>query len=573
MRRLNKALERAREGLGRLPESTRAFAVTGILGLAAAALAIAFLLCTNGLFSLVYGTLSSLSPPLFAAGSLVAIVLSSAAVGLLLERLSKEAAGSGMPQLKAAYWKDLGYVAIRPVLVKFLAGVVSIGGGASLGREGPTVYMSGGLASWLSGFLGYAKGQRRGPALVGASAGLAAAFNTPLAAITFALEEIVGDISGRSIGRVLLSSVIGAFAVHALIGAQPAFHVPPLEATSWAHYAVAPFVALVAAFLGVAFHVWTIALRARARRQAAVPPWAMPVVGGLATWAIGVGAYLATGRMGVFGLGYDDLSAVLRGDFVWWAAGILAACKLLATVASYASGGCGGIFSPLLFIGGLSGFFVAKLAAMILPLSSSDLIVLSIVGMGTCLGTVLKAPLSALLIVFEMTHQFALLPAMIIGTVVGMAASRLTGSGNFYDAILVQNGHELHKVRPPLDLHGWRMLPVKAVASMRPTIARSTDPAELKALLESSSYNYYPLIVSGEFVGMLSRKSIERAIAMGQSPEPLPAAACGPEEAIGDVADRFISSELGIMAVMGEGGLAGVLTLHDLLRAQASSSD
>lgn len=561
--------------LRKLPETNRTIVVTVLLSLASAGTAVAFLFLTNHLFDWTFRWFASRSTVFFLIMSFITIIGSSLVVGLLLNRISPEAAGSGIPQLKAAYWTELGYVPIKPILVKFVAGVLSLGGGTSLGREGPTVYMGGGVASWLSGFTGAAKRERRNPSLIGASAGLAAAFNTPLASITFVLEEIVGDLSSRSIGRVLLSSIIGAFTVYALIGRQPAFQVPSLEEVSWLHYALAPLVALAASLLGVVFQRQALAWRKRLKSQKAVPSWLLPVFGGLITWCIGAPIFLATGKLGVFSLGYQDLSSVLRNDYIWWVAGAMIACKLLATIASYSFGGCGGIFSPLLFIGGMTGYFIGGLFSRWLHLTPSDLIILSAVGMSTCLGTVVKAPLSAMLIVFEMTHQFALVPTLLIGMIISMAVSRLSGSENFYDAILVQDGHELHKIRPPQDLTGWQNLPVSAIANKCPTVITSLDRPSLEKAISDHPYACFPLVLDGELRGILTREDITASLTGRERPTVAPAVVCSPEESIHEVAERFLDSTNGFIVLQDKGNLqvSGILTLHDILRAQVAATE
>jgi CIC family chloride channel protein len=205
--------------LGRgLSDNTAAIVQTGVTSLAAALSSVAFLVLTNLLFNVTFTAFATHSKLFFVVASFLTIISTSAAVGALLQAFGPEAAGSGIPQVKAAYWKDLGYMPIRIAIVKFVAGVLSIGGGTSLGREGPTVQIGAALSSRLSGFMGSSKRQRRGPVVVGASASLSAAFNTPLASITFVLEEIMGDMSSRNIGRVVISSVLGAFTVYALVG-------------------------------------------------------------------------------------------------------------------------------------------------------------------------------------------------------------------------------------------------------------------------------------------------------------------------------------------------------------------
>ena len=190
-----------------LPKRTRAVLLTCLYGAAAGLAAVVFQLGMNLVYQRGLVALSRQSWPIFLFGSLAVIVSASLVVGWLLSAFCPEAAGSGIPQLKAAFWKDFGFVPWRVVWVKFVAGVVSIGGGCSLGREGPSVQLAGAFASNLSGLAGEPKQNRRFSAAAGGAAGLAAAFNTPLAAISFTLEEIIGDLNSRYVGGLLLASV------------------------------------------------------------------------------------------------------------------------------------------------------------------------------------------------------------------------------------------------------------------------------------------------------------------------------------------------------------------------------
>ena len=161
---------------------------------------------------------------------------------------------------------------MRSVIVKFVAGVLTLGGGTSLGREGPSVYVGGGVASSLAAALGVPKHGRRSPAATGAAASLAAAFNTPLAAITFVLEEMLNNEFGsRVLGSVVLAAVTGALIVQAFLGRQPAFSLPAVEGVTWLMYVILPFVATAASLIGVAFQSLTLSLRARVRDRSRTP--------------------------------------------------------------------------------------------------------------------------------------------------------------------------------------------------------------------------------------------------------------------------------------------------------------
>jgi chloride channel protein, CIC family len=556
----------------KLPDNVRQIVQTVVLSLAAGLSAVAFLFMTSFLFDRTYVVFASKSKVFFVVASFLLIVTASGLVGLLLKAFGSEAAGSGIPQVKSAFWKELGFMNVRPALIKFLGGVLSIGGGQSLGREGPSVYIGADVASNLSGLLGTPRRERRGPAIIGASAGLAAAFNTPLAAITFAIEEVIGDLNSRFLGRVVLASVLGAFVVYAILGRQPAFVLPSVENVSWIHYAAAPIVAFVAATAGRVFQASTLGLRDRLLRQRRVPAWTLPVYGGVITWAIGVSMFLATGKLGVFGLGYRDLSSALTNAFDWRIAGLLVLAKLAATVVSYGFGACGGIFAPSLFLGGMSGYFLAGLVGLWLPLTPADRIVLSAVGMSACLGTIVRAPLTSMLIVFEMTHQFSLVPGLLLGTIVSQAVARFGGPLNFYDALLVQDGHELHKVRPPLDLQSWQNLPVSAVANPRPVVVTDLAPESLKKAVDRYPFAHFPFVRDGRLAGMVGRGDILSALPSGAAPEVRRAVTCHPDQTVREVGDKFIESPSNILVVVDResGAVTGIITLHDLIRAQAS---
>jgi CIC family chloride channel protein len=556
----------------KLPDNARQVVQTAALSLAAGLSAVGFLFLTNLLFEKTYVAFAAKSKVFFVIASFLLIVTASALVGLLLKAFGPEAAGSGIPQVKASFWKELGAIDARPILAKFLGGVLSIGGGQSLGREGPSVYIGAGVASNASGLLGTPPRERRGAAIVGASAGLAAAFNTPLAAIAFAIEEVIGDLNSRFLGRVVLASVLGAFVVYAFLGRQPAFILPAVENVSWFHYAAVPVIAFVAATLGRMFQVSTLRLRGRLGREGRVPRWLFPVFGGILTWLLGVAAFLATGKLGVFGLGYRDLSSALTNDFDWRVAGLLVLAKLLATIFSYSFGACGGIFAPSLFLGGMSGYFLGGLLGLWLPLTPADRIVLSAVGMSACLGAIVRAPLTSMLIVFEMTHQFTLVPGLLLGTIVSQAVARLSGRLNFYDALLVQDGHELHKVRPPLDLQSWQNLPVSAIANPRPVVITDLSPHTLKSAADRHPFAHFPLVSDGCLKGIVSRSDILSALLADGTPEVRRAVTCHPDESVREIGDKFIDSPANILVVVSRGGEAvvGIITLHDLLRAQAS---
>lgn len=561
--------------LAKLPKNTRTILLTCLYGLVGGLTVVAFQSLINLFYNATFKQFATQSHFIFLIGSFVVMVFSALVTGFLMNSFCKDAAGSGIPQAKAAFWKDFGVIPWRVVWVKFWGGILSIGGGSSLGREGPSVHVASGLASALSGLLGEAKQNRRRATAAGAAVGLAAAFNTPIASVTFVLEEIIQDLNSNLLGSVLLASVIGALLVHGLVGRQPAFSIENVDAPTWRAYLLTPFVAALASLAGVFFQKASLDLREKQIQPGKIPGWLKPAVGATLAWGIGATVFFLTGHLGVFGLGYGDLTAGLDSQLPWKIAGVLLAAKLLATVLCYGYGGCGGIFSPTLFFGGMSGLVVAGLVNFVMPLPSADNLTLAVVGMSACLGAVVRAPVTGILIVFEMTHEFSLVPALMIGALISQGIARRMTRENFYDAILEQDGYKLEKLLPPRDLQSWQKLPVSAIANFQPVVLNNLEPTEVEKFLKKNAFAYFPVMQNGELTGIVSRLELAEAIVEKRPPKLAPIVRCDPRQTIRQLQTLLLDSPSGMAVVCdpGDGKLLGLVTLHDLLRAQINAAE
>jgi CIC family chloride channel protein len=556
--------------LNKLPKNTRQIILTCLFGASAGLTGVLFHRAIHWLFELGFVRTAVTSGTDFIWISLLIILSTSLASGYLLYQFCPQAAGSGIPQLKLSYWKDFGDIPFRVAWVKFVAGLLAVGGGTSLGREGPSVQIGGAIASKIASLAGVAKQNRRTAAAAGAAAGLAAAFNAPLAAMTFVLEEVIEDLNSRNLGSVIFSSMIGALIVYALIGKHPAFSVPFIDDHNWIVYLLIPVVSASSALIGVIFQRLTISIRATSKKQTWLPDWIKPSIGALITWILAISVFLYSGHLGVFGLGYHDLSAALADKLPWTVAGLLLVAKLLATAFSYGTGGCGGIFAPTLFLGSMCSLFLVGLIDFLYPLSRDDQILLTVVGMSACMGAVVRAPVTAILIVFEMTHQFSLVPALMLGTLVSQFIARRMCKESLYQELLHQDGHKIEHIIPPRDLQSWQNYPVAAIAKFTPVMAESLEADELRQLLEDHSFQRFPYMKDGKLAGIVSREEIEHALDTGRQPRLREAHTCERQQSISEAQFGLIESEDGIIVILDKAGGSpvGVLTLHDLVRAE-----
>lgn len=559
--------------LGWLPRRSQPLVESGIYGLVAGLSTVAFMVTVNEVYSATLMRFAHWGALNFAWVSFCVIVGTSLISGILLSGVAPEAAGSGIPQLKLAFWKDFGFVPWRVAWVKFIAGALSIGGGSSLGREGPSIQLAGTVASNVAGMLGTAKTGHRRASAAGAAAGLAATFNTPLAAVAFVLEEILGDLNSNLLGTVVVAAVLGAFIVHAFLGQHPAFALPPVESDTWKGLLLVPVVAIAATIIGVLFQKGSLGLHKAFRKSSLsrIPPWLRPAFGSIFTWAIGTAVFLTYGRLGVFGLGYDDLAGGLNGNCLGWLPLVLLIAKLAVTVCSYGSGGCGGVFAPSLFFGAMTGCTLEELFRTLgVPLTGDDRLLLMIIGMSACLGAVVRAPFTSILIVFEMTRQFSLVPALFVAGILSQALCRWLQPVGFYEQVLENDGHVLSTVMPPRDFREWEGYPVSAIANYQPVLLADLEKKTLKAALDAFPYMRFVYQVDRQPPGIILRKEMLEALNQSHAVPIHAIPTCLRTDTIAHIQRLLVDSLHGVILVLDRdaGRVAGLVTLHDLLRAQ-----
>jgi CIC family chloride channel protein len=418
----------------------RLLGVTILIGLAAGLAAVAFRNAADALTGGLIESRTHLGIWEFALWVAPTMILGALFSGWLMARFAPDAAGSGIPQVKLGYHEGRNDFSLHVIWVKFVGGVVAIGTGSSLGREGPTIHIGAALASWFSRWTGESKEAKANAVCAGSAAGLAAAFNSPLAGVTLVMEEIAGGKDAQKFGgRSLLAAALAVLVIHLMIGDMAALPLDSDMIPTVRSLYLAVLVSLVAGGLGLFFQWGTLSLRGFSKRLP-VPPAIKPALGASVACVVAVLAFALTGNTGVFGLGETQLVGGLNNQIIWQAAALLAVAKLIATIFCYGSGGCGGIFAPILFFGAMSGSAIVGGLQVVFDLTDAERTLLSVTAISACLAAVVRAPLTSILIVLEMTRLIYAVPLLMIAAVIGVYMNRFAFRDSFYSAALAQDG-------------------------------------------------------------------------------------------------------------------------------------
>jgi CIC family chloride channel protein len=389
--------------------------------------------------------------------------LGGLAAGLGLTYFAPAAAGSGIPQVKVAYALRSGLITVQETIGKFVLCAVQIGSGASLGLEGPTVQVCAGVSSLLARAVRLSPMNCRRMASVGMAAGIAAAFNAPIAAVTFTLEELIGDLDQTMLSGVIVAAALAAVVEHSILGSNPVFHVNRAytlgNSSSLVWYAL---LGLLAALVSIAFTDSLLWLRARFKRLTVVPRWVHPAIGGLAVGCMAVVTLALFHLNGIAGDPYKTLTLALTGSMgVLPVIAMVVFCvvKLAATVCSYSSGGAGGVFAPALFMGAMLGGAVGYIDVAVFHHPADSIGAFAVVGMGAVFAGIVRAPMTSVLIVFEMTGGYGLVLPLMIANMSAFALARHWRHTPVYEALLAQDGIRLPHGSSPLDPPADAQLP------------------------------------------------------------------------------------------------------------------
>jgi chloride channel protein, CIC family len=479
--------------------------LTLLIGALVGLMAVAFILLTERVGARLY-------PVGGAAWHRVLIPLvGSLLMGYLLYRYFPDARGSGVPQTKAALYAREGRITAATMFGKFFCTSATLASGIPLGREGPTVQVGAGIASVLGRHLGLRPEKVKALIPVAAAAAIAAAFNTPLAAVLFALEEIVGDLHAPVLGSVVLAAATSWGVLRLLLGNDPLFKVPQYQLVNPWEFAIYALLGVAGGLVSVVFTKFLLVMRERFLRLSRKSVPFQPVIGGI-----------VVGLMGwfvpqVLGVGYEHVGAVLNGGMALRLMILLLVLKLFAVTTSYASGNAGGIFGPSLFLGAMLGGTIGTVAHNLFPQHVATAGAYALVGMGTVFAGIVRAPMTSVVMIFEITRDYAVIVPLMISNLVSLFIASRLQKQPIYEALARQDGIHLPTAETRQQ-EGHRqvilaMRPAKEILSADMTVQQALEK------IRSSESTAWPVSDDRGLIGVLSFGKLQQAAAAGSEPK------------------------------------------------------
>jgi CIC family chloride channel protein len=364
--------------------------------------------------------------------------LVSLLIAVIVIHIFPLARGSGVNQTKSALYIFNGYIPFRTAVGKFITAALAIGAGHSLGPEDPSLQIGASLASALGRRLELSREKLRLLAPVGAAAGLAAAFNAPISAVLFVIEEVIGRWSAGILGSVVLSAISSVVVVRWFLGAEPLFRIPPITTVKPVELFAYAVLGLVGGFAAVIFAKLIAFFRPRLR---ALPKWTQYFQSSIAGLIIGLIGYL--GAPQIMGAGYEYMDQAMHDQFAWQLMAIFAGLKIIATTLSFVTGTPGGMFAPALFVGAMLGGAVGGVQHHFYPHLAGSTGTYALVGMGVLFAGFLRAPMTSVFMVLEVSGNYSIIVPVIIANTFAYLISRTLEPTPIFDLLSRQDGLDL----------------------------------------------------------------------------------------------------------------------------------
>lgn len=443
-------------------------------------------------------------PWLGSAFVVLAPVVGGLLYGPLVQRFAREARGHGVPEVMYAVAHRGGRIPGRVAAVKAIASAVCIGSGGSVGREGPIVQIGSALGSSIGSLVRLPESRLRTLVACGAASGIAATFNAPVAGVFFALELLLRDFAAESFGLVVLAAVVASVIGRAILGDVPFLDLPAFEIGHPSAYVLYAVLGVLAGIVGIAFTRVLYATEDVCDRVWRGPEWARPAVGGLALGLL----LLALPQM--YGVGYPVLQSGVQARYAVGLLLLLLVAKVVATSLTIGIGGSGGVFAPSLFIGGMLGAAFGQVAHALTPGVAGPAGAYALVGMGAVFAGAARAPITAVLILFELTGEYTIILPLMLAIVLATAVSRALSRDTVYTLKLRRRGVDLDA--SPLERHLAARSVTDAMEAAPVTIAPTTPLIDASALLLASGRSALPVVEDGRLVGQLRADRIAESI-------------------------------------------------------------
>jgi CIC family chloride channel protein len=412
--------------------------LAAITGLGAGLGAVVFRKLITGFNRLFFDVIGEATASLGPSHVIILPIIGGLLVGPIVYFFAREAKGHGVPEVMLAIARQGGRIRFRVAVVKALASSICIGSGGSVGREGPIVQIGSALASALGQRLRLNEDMIRLMVASGAAGGISATFNAPIAGVFFAMEIILRRFTARNFSVVVLSSVVANVVSLPILGDKPAFAVPEYRLESPWEMPLYALLGIICALAALTF-VWLLYKAEDTFSALPLPEYALPAFGGL-----GVGA-LGLWYSDLFGVGYDGIATAIHGDRAFAVLVSLAGLKLLATSLTLGSGGSGGVFAPSLFIGAMVGGAFGEGVHGAFPDVTAASGAYALVGMGAVFSGAARAPITSIIILFEMTRDYSIILPLMTAVVVSTVVAQLVNRENIYTIKLIRRGVDVQR--------------------------------------------------------------------------------------------------------------------------------
>jgi len=387
-------------------------------------------------------------------------------VGIIVHFISPEVKGSGVPEVMESIAIKGGIIRLRVLITKTLAAAITIGSGGSAGREGPIIHIGAAIGSAFGQLSGLSPKKIRTFVACGAASGIAATFNAPIAGALFAVEVIIGDFAVPQFSPIVISSVVATVLSRHFIGDFPAFEVPPYDLISTIEFIPYTVIGIFAGFLAVLF-INSVYKTQEIFSKLSIPEYFKPAVGGFVVGSI------AIIFPHVYGVGYESINDALWGRDISWLLFVLIFVKIIGTSATLGSGGSGGVFAPSLFVGAMLGALIGTQAQIVFPGQVAEVGAYALVGMGALVSATTHAPITAILIIFEMTNDYRIIPPLMLASIVSVLLATYLKKESMYTMKLVQKGINIYEGQ---DVNILKSLKVKNALSPNTEIIKLNTP-------------------------------------------------------------------------------------------------